>query len=352
MEGTQNYNRPSGKYNLMTPAPDGSKRSRARQAATNAGFTLIELLVVIAIIAILAAILLPALARAKSRAQRLQCMGQLKQLDLGINLFASDNGDMYPPAGYGSSSFNRSLTWDTWIYPYIGGSQSLKPIQANMGFFAIDPYDADALGVGIGLPLLTCPADNLPKVSWMHINSDTSQPLQFATRTYGMNSSGFSYGVDIQVDPQNGTYPLPDLTQPNRHGVGIYWLGKLLPDSSARGYQVSVVKDPAGTILLCENPNGQGVMGNQWPCCCCGPYCTLPGWTDLFQIDPAAPDNLAALNSSGTTFSEGALLYKAHNNRFNYAFHDGHVESLRYQDTVGSGTLQKPGGMWTANGGD
>jgi prepilin-type N-terminal cleavage/methylation domain-containing protein/prepilin-type processing-associated H-X9-DG protein len=337
----------------MSFITNGSGRRRAPQAVTKDGFTLIELLVVIAIIAILASILLPALAKAKSRAQRLQCMGQMKQLDLGISLFAPDKGDMFPPAGWGSSTVNRSMTWDSFIYPYVGGSQSLSPLVAIKGEYAIDPNDAAALGIGMGLQIFTCPVDvTLPKVSWMHINSDPSQPLQISTRTYAMNSAGFAWSVDIQVDPQKGLYPLPDLTQPNRHGVGIYWEGAGLPDVEAKGYPVSVVKDPAGTILLCENPSSQGTMGNQWPCCSCGPYCTIPTWSDLFQIDPKAPTDVATLTTSSTTYSEGTLLYKAHNNRFNYAFHDGHVESLKYEDTVGSGTLQNPAGMWSVNPGD
>ena len=76
-----------------------------------AGFTLIELLVVIAIIAILAAMLLPALAKAKAKALNIQCISNLKQVTLGINLFALDKGDRMP-----------YLTEEDGITPSTGGS--------------------------------------------------------------------------------------------------------------------------------------------------------------------------------------------------------------------------------------
>jgi prepilin-type N-terminal cleavage/methylation domain-containing protein/prepilin-type processing-associated H-X9-DG protein len=289
------------------------------------GFTLIELLVVIAIIAILAALLLPALASAQARAWRIQCTSQMRQLGMGFNMFLGDHDDMYPPAGYGTQ--RGQLAWDSWIHRYIGGT---APMTNLISGEVATEY----------CPLIEkCPADRMPTLD----NDPNWGWVQYGLRrSYAMNSVGPNWSTDYQVSTANQKYPLPDLTVNGRHGVGIYWddgglPASELPDWDAKGYKTSVVKDPSGTIILVEEPNIQNVVGNIWPCICNGPQ----GIGDLYQLDPS-PDAKNFGNNQ----------YGLHGQRFNYLFHDNHVESLKMTQTVGTGTLTTPKGMWTVTPAD
>ena len=82
------------------------------------GFTLIELLVVIAIIAVLAGLLLPALARAKMKAQGIQCLNNLNQLSLSWFMYANDNDDKIPPNNLNGTDPSR-----TWVMGWLDYAQ-------------------------------------------------------------------------------------------------------------------------------------------------------------------------------------------------------------------------------------
>jgi len=303
--------------------PSVRNRSTSR---TLPGFTLIELLVVIAVIAILASLLLPALSVARNKAWRIQCASQLRQLGLGFNLFVNDKQDRYPAAGYGNSANNGQLAWDSWIYRYIGGVAPDSAIDTGLTPTVFSPK------------IEKCPADRIPTAAadpqWGWVTFGLR-------RTYAMNSVGPNWSSDWQVDPKNGSYPLPDLSANGRHVVGIYWQDGRTPDWDAPGYRSSVVTDAAGTILLAEEPNIQNVVGNIWPCICNGPKYSGASSPDLYQVDPS-PDAKNFGNDQ----------YGIHSHRFNYLFHDNHVEALRIEQTVGSGTLANPRGMWTVKQGD
>jgi prepilin-type N-terminal cleavage/methylation domain-containing protein len=99
--------------------------SYTRHPARSRGFTLIELLVVIAIIAILAALLLPALTRAKAKAQGIQCMNNHRQLCIAWRMYTDDNVDKLLYSSGSTPAFNPNVpSWCSGTMDYSGANRS------------------------------------------------------------------------------------------------------------------------------------------------------------------------------------------------------------------------------------
>ncbi|MGA3265346.1 MAG: prepilin-type N-terminal cleavage/methylation domain-containing protein [Verrucomicrobiota bacterium] len=102
------------------PPELGGAPAAGWRAPPDSAFTLVELLVVIAIIAILAALLFPALAAAKSRARRIECVSNLRQLGIAAQTYTGDNADSYPFAYYFDMVNYISYCWDFTTYEESG----------------------------------------------------------------------------------------------------------------------------------------------------------------------------------------------------------------------------------------
>jgi prepilin-type N-terminal cleavage/methylation domain-containing protein/prepilin-type processing-associated H-X9-DG protein len=106
----------------------GADTTHDHARRTSKAFTLIELLVVIAVISILAAMLVPVLSSSKVKARSIGCLSNMRQLGLGMIMYADEHGGYLPLTTHGGSSTD---SWINTLKPYVGNTDKLRLCSAD-----------------------------------------------------------------------------------------------------------------------------------------------------------------------------------------------------------------------------
>ncbi len=195
-----------------------------RQSVRFVAFTLIELLVVIAIIAILAALLLPALTKAKMRAQTIQCLNNAKQLQLAYEMYSTDNGDRLMDNTVSGVASPGDQAWikgnvQQWATDYVDHPRQgvLFPYNASLGIYRCPASRAYVKGLGWG-NAAQVPHNRSYGVS-VWLGSNPSLAVGIVQRYSGVRTPAAtsSFIEENQISIDNGA------TGFNRTNVGGVW---------------------------------------------------------------------------------------------------------------------------------